>query len=203
MEIIALTYAMSSCRGFKIVREGEGRRRGISGRVFHTDRHWAGWDLTNKNNYYIVIAMETRPQRNKRMEVFYQRSRERRLKITPQRTLIYEELLKAKDHPTADDIHKRIVRKAPHISFDTVNRTLLTFSKIGITHVVEGYGQAKRYDPDVDTHHHFRCVRCGCIIDFHNKEYDDIAVPEEISGRFEVTRKKVVLEGLCGQCRKG
>lgn len=145
--------------------------------------------------------METGSQHHKIMASFYSRSREHGLKVTPQRTVIYEELLKAKDHPTADDIHKRIFKKVPHISFDTVNRTLLTFSKIGITHVVEGYGQAKRYDPDVDTHHHFRCVRCGCIIDFHNKEYDDIAVPEEIEEQFEVTRKIVVLEGLCGNCK--
>lgn len=147
--------------------------------------------------------MKSSPSRQKRMDTFYERSRQRGLKITPQRTLIYEELLKAKDHPTADDIHKRIVRKAPHISFDTVNRTLLTFSKIGITHVVEGYGQAKRFDPDMDAHHHFRCVRCGCIIDFRNKAYDGLTVPKGISGRFEVTRKKVVLEGLCGRCQKG
>jgi len=144
--------------------------------------------------------MDTKPQPHNVMEIFFRRSRAHGLKVTPQRTVIYEELLKARDHPTADDIHKRIVKKIPNISLDTVNRTLLTFSKIGITHVVEGYGQAKRYDPDVDTHHHFRCVRCGCIIDFRNKEYDDIAVPDEIAGKFEVTRKKVVLEGLCGKC---
>ncbi|MBM3293477.1 MAG: transcriptional repressor [Candidatus Aminicenantes bacterium] len=133
---------------------------------------------------------------------FYQRSKENGLRITPQRTAIYEELLKAKDHPTADDIYRRIVKKIPNISFDTVNRTLLTFSKIGMTKVVEGYGQAKRYDPDIGIHHHFRCIRCGRIIDFLNKDYDDIAVPKEIDRQFTVTSKKVVLEGLCGKCKK-
>ena len=147
--------------------------------------------------------METKLQQNKKIELFCQRSRKHGLKITPQRTIIYQELLKAKDHPTADDIYKRIVKKIPNISFDTVNRTLLTFTKIGITNVVEGYGQAKRYDPDMDIHHHFRCVHCGSIIDFHNKEYDNIAVPEEINKQFTVISKKVVLEGLCSRCRKG
>jgi len=142
-------------------------------------------------------------QNYKKIEMFYQRSRKHRLKITPQRTIIYQELLKAKDHPTADDIYKRIVKRIPNISFDTVNRTLLTFSKIGITNVVEGYGQAKRYDPDVDIHHHFRCIQCGSIIDFHKKEYDNITVPEEINKQFTVISKKVVLEGLCSKCRKG
>ncbi len=136
------------------------------------------------------------------LDLFWWKSKENGLKITPQRTAIFQELLKAKDHPTADGIYKRIVKKIPNISFDTVNRTLLTFSKIGITKVVEGYGQAKRYDPDMGIHHHFRCIRCGRIIDFHNKDYDNIAVPPEIKKRFTVTSKKVVLEGLCGKCGK-
>jgi len=137
------------------------------------------------------------------MDIFYKRSKEGGLKITPQRTAIYEELIKAKDHPTADVIYKRIVKKIPNISFDTVNRTLLTFAKIGITNVVEGYGQAKRYDPDMGIHHHFRCIQCGSIIDFHSKEYDNITVPEELNRQFTVISKKVVLEGLCSKCRRG
>lgn len=136
-------------------------------------------------------------------ELFRRKSREFGLKITPQRVAVFQELLKAKDHPTADDIYKRIVKRIPNISFDTVNRTLSTFAAIGLTKVVEGYGQAKRYDPDMGAHHHFRCVRCACIIDFQNKDYDDIAVPAEIGERFTVTGKKVVLEGLCGKCGRG
>jgi Fur family transcriptional regulator, peroxide stress response regulator len=139
---------------------------------------------------------------NERLDMYYQRSKEHGLKITPQRTIIYQELLKAKDHPTADDIYRRIVKKIPNISFDTVNRTLLTFSKIGITNIVEGYGQPKRYDPDIDTHHHFRCIQCNSIIDFYSKEYDNINVPEELQKQFLVTNKKVILEGLCTKCRK-
>ena len=146
--------------------------------------------------------MNNRLKEDPMMDKFYRRSKEHGLKITPQRSAIYQELLKAKDHPSADDIYKRIVKKIPNISFDTINRTLLTFSKIGITNVVEGYGQAKRYDPDMETHHHFRCIQCGSIIDFHNKEYDNITVPEELNRQFSVISKKVVLEGLCSKCRK-
>jgi Fur family peroxide stress response transcriptional regulator len=147
--------------------------------------------------------MESKLENNTKMNIFYRRSKEHGLKITPQRTAIYQELLKAKDHPSADIIYRKIVKKLPNISFDTVNRTLLTFSKIGITNVVEGYGQPKRYDPDMDTHHHFRCIQCNSIIDFHNREYDNITVPDEINKQFTVISKKVVLEGLCNKCRKG
>jgi Fur family peroxide stress response transcriptional regulator len=128
--------------------------------------------------------------------------KEHGLRVTPQRTVLFQELLKAKDHPTADAVYRRVVKRIPNISFDTVNRTLATFAAIGLIKVVEGYGQAKRYDPDTGAHHHFRCVRCGRIIDFHNKGYDDIPVPADLAGRFTVTSKKVVLEGLCGSCGK-
>ena len=146
--------------------------------------------------------METKTEKNEMLNIFYQRAKKNGLKITPQRTAIYQELLKARDHPSADIIYKRIVQKIPNISFDTVNRTLLTFSKIGITNIVEGYGQPKRYDPDMNNHHHFRCMQCNSIIDFHNKNYDNIAVPEDIKKQFTVINKKVVLEGLCDKCRK-
>jgi Fur family peroxide stress response transcriptional regulator len=145
--------------------------------------------------------MKKRNGKNDMMDIFHERSKEHGLKITPQRTLIYQELLKAKDHPTADDIYRRIVKKIPNISFDTVNRTLLTFSQIGITHIVEGYGQPKRYDPDMETHHHFRCIQCDSIVDFHNREFDNLTVPEEFTRQFTVMSKKVVLEGLCSGCR--
>lgn len=146
--------------------------------------------------------MENKKLQKSGLDFFCRRSREYGLKITPQRTAIYQELLKAKDHPSADDIYKRIVKKIPNISFDTVNRTLLTFSTIGITNVVEGYGQPKRYDPDLDIHHHFRCTRCNKIIDFHNEDYDNLIVPQEILRQFTVFQKKVVLEGFCDRCEK-
>jgi Fur family peroxide stress response transcriptional regulator len=146
--------------------------------------------------------MESKLENNTKMNIFYRRSKEHGLKITPQRTAIYQELLKAKDHPSADIIYRKIVKKLPNISFDTVNRTLLTFSKIGITNIVEGYGQPKRYDPDLDTHHHFRCTHCNKIIDFHNEDYDNLIVSQELQQQFAVFSKKVVLEGLCDLCKK-
>jgi Fur family peroxide stress response transcriptional regulator len=136
------------------------------------------------------------------LDAYRRLSEEHGLRVTPQRTAIFLELLKAKDHPTADAVYRRVVKRIPNVSFDTVNRTLATFAAIGLIRVVEGYGQAKRYDPDTGAHHHFRCTRCGRIIDFHSKDYDDIAVPADLAGRFTVTGKKVVLEGLCGPCGK-
>ena len=136
------------------------------------------------------------------LDFFRKKCREHGLKITPQRIVIYQELLHSKDHPNAEALYKRVKKIIPDISLDTVNRTLLTFSKIGLVKNVEGYGEPRRYDPDLQNHHHFRCLNCNSIIDFDHKPYDDITIPGEIEKKFTVTGKKVLLEGYCDKCRQ-
>jgi Fur family peroxide stress response transcriptional regulator len=137
------------------------------------------------------------------MDLFRKKCRENGLRITPQRTAIYKELREAKDHPSVEAVFRRVRNSIPDISFDTVYRTLQSFTEIGVVNLVEGYGGPKRFDTDIDNHHHMRCMRCDRIIDFRSEEYDKIKIPEGIDNRFQVLNKKVVLEGICGKCRGG
>ena len=97
-------------------------------------------------------------------------------------------------------IYQRVRKELPNISFDTVYRTLLLFSKQGIINVVEGYGEEKRYDPDITKHHHLRCLRCSQITDFLYKDFDKLKIPTKIKNEFKVVKTKVVLEGMCKKC---
>jgi len=134
--------------------------------------------------------------------LFRDRCKEHKLNMTPQRVAIYEELIKAKNHPYSEDVFEKVRNVFPDISLDTVYRTLSTFAKIGVVNIVEGYGEAKRYDPDVNPHHHFRCRRCNKIVDFHNQSYDNLKVPKAFRKNFSVTNVKVILEGVCNKCVK-
>jgi Fur family peroxide stress response transcriptional regulator len=86
------------------------------------------------------------------------------------------------------------------MSLDTVYRTLSKFAEIGLAHLVEGYGESKRYDPDTNKHHHFRCQKCNKIVDFHDADYDNLRIARAIRNKFRVTNVKVVLEGTCDEC---
>jgi len=136
------------------------------------------------------------------MEEFVQKCREQGIKITPQRTAIYQAVRGCPDHPTADDVLKKIRHEYPHISHDTVHRTLQTFVTMGLICLVEGYGSARRFDAFVGRHHHFWCRGCGTIFDIENRDYDSLTVPEAVARSFHVTDYKVVLEGLCENCVK-
>ncbi|MFC1599281.1 Fur family transcriptional regulator [Candidatus Omnitrophota bacterium] len=140
--------------------------------------------------------------RDKSLTFFKLKCKENGLRITPQRTAIYQELADDYSHPSVDDVYKRISKKFPHISFDTVYRTLLSFVDMGIVKTAENYGKQKRFDPVADPHHHLYCVKCNGIIDFHNKEYDELKVPSRIMRKHIVLSKRVVLEGVCENCKK-
>lgn len=124
------------------------------------------------------------------------------LKLTPQRTAIYDLIKKSKDHPTLDEIYKMIRKQLPNISFDTVYRTLLKFSEVGLVKMTERYGENMRFDPRVDQHHHFHCIKCRKIIDFCDEGYDSIQIPKTLGRDFQVMNKRVVLEGICSKCKE-
>ncbi len=139
---------------------------------------------------------------DREMDYFHEKCKEYNLNITPQRITIYKELLQARNHPSVDVLFKQVRQILPNISFDTVNRTLITFSEIGIIDVVEGYGNPKRFDPDTKRHHHFWCTKCNKIIDIYHEAWDDLEVPADFGHEISsVHNKKVILEGVCESCK--
>jgi len=139
--------------------------------------------------------------RERQIALFKEQCQAKGIKLTPQRLLIYEELINSVEHPSAERIYNSLKQKFPTISLDTVYRTLDTFCEIGVATMVEGTGSSKRFEGNLDNHHHARCVKCGKIQDFYHEAYDQMPVPREIQEDFQVLRKTVHIEGLCRTCR--
>lgn len=137
-----------------------------------------------------------------KMEALRAKCRAAGLKITPQRMAVYKVLIESKQHPSAEVVFRKVREVVPNISLDTVNRTLLTLADIGAASIVEGTGDVKRFDGKLETHQHFKCVKCKRIVDFHYKPFDNIEVPKNISRRFTVLKKTVYFEGICDACRQ-
>jgi len=134
-------------------------------------------------------------------DIFVQRCRSSGLRLTPQRLAVYESLSGDKSHPSAEKVFRKVRKMIPNISFDTVNRTLLSFVSCGILKAVESYGRVKRFDPGLGEHHHFQCLKCGKIIDFEYPDFASFRVPETIRRKFVVMGKRIVLTGICDSCR--
>lgn len=135
------------------------------------------------------------------IDKFKDKCKHHKLKVTPQRIAIFRAIIQSSKHPTADEIFQTVREEFPNISYDTVNRTLLTFTQIGIADIVESYGGARRFDSNLEIHHHLHCIQCGKIIDFMDDDFDQIKIPQHVIEQFTVVTKRVVLGGICMACK--
>ncbi|MDZ7838849.1 MAG: Fur family transcriptional regulator [Actinomycetota bacterium] len=135
----------------------------------------------------------------KLLEKFNEKCRENNFKITPQRTVIYKELINSTDHPNVEALYKRVKEIFPNISFDTVYRTLSFFHDIGVANIIDGLCSTRRYEGNTQEHYHFLCSKCNRIIDICDCPFD-FNIPEGVEEKFEVKNVRVVFEGICSDC---
>ncbi len=124
------------------------------------------------------------------------------LKITHQRIEIYKELLNSKDHPTAEMLYNRLLKKLPTISLDTVYRTLTTFVNYKLANRVETSANVSRFEAAQMPHHHLICTSCNSITDFFWPELNEIRLPKAITQWGELKNMVVVIYGICNSCQK-
>jgi len=135
-----------------------------------------------------------------KLELFHKLCRRKHLKITPQRIEVYKALITSSDHPSAEMVYERVKQVLPNVSLDTVNRTLNTLNKIGAAFIVEGSGDVKRFDGNLENHQHFKCIKCRKIFDFWHTSFENIELPEKLKQKFRVLKATVYVEGLCRPC---
>jgi Fur family peroxide stress response transcriptional regulator len=126
--------------------------------------------------------------------------RETGLKLTHQRLEILRELMKAKDHPSVETVHRRVQVRIPTISLDTVYRSISTFERHGLIARMHVFDDQGRFDADLSPHHHLVCTQCKSIEDFLWGTFDGANLPSEIVGWGQIYTKHAVLRGVCRAC---
>jgi len=135
-------------------------------------------------------------------EAFAEVCRRHGMKVTPQRVEIYRELAASKEHLDAEEVYRRVRRRLPNVSLDTVYRTLNRLEEEGVIGRMEGPGGVMRFDPDTGQHHHWMCVRCGAIKDFSCKEEDEPKPPQEVLTWGKILSWQMLVRGVCSDCLK-
>ena len=147
--------------------------------------------------------MKTDPQiTKKRMAEFAETCRRHGIKATHQRTQIYRELVRTTEHPDAETIYRRVRRRIPAISRDTVYRNLRLFEEKGVISRVESQQERVRFDARQESHHHFVCTVCGSIFDFVSKALDDLPIPKAVGDLGTMESAQVQVRGVCAACAR-
>lgn len=126
--------------------------------------------------------------------------RERGLKVTPQRVCIFEVLWGVETHPTAEAVYAEARTRMPTMSLKTVYQTLNDLALMGQIQQLDVGTGSSRFDPNVDSHHHLVCNRCGKVRDLY-ADYTSVAVPPGATQGFTVGPAEVVFRGLCQTCQ--
>jgi len=124
------------------------------------------------------------------------------LKVTQQRLLILETILKGRTHVTAQEVYEAVARRAPDIGFATVYRFLRTLCQHNYMTEVRMGGLPARYEWANKKHHdHLTCVRCRRICEFENQEIESLQL--KIAGQLGFILTSHILEmfGICPECQ--
>lgn len=140
---------------------------------------------------------------SKSIDQLTQAFRESGLRLTHQRLEIYRELMEAKDHPTAEQLYRRLRGRIPTLSLDTVYRTLTTLVTHGMVKRLETVESQARFDTTRQRHHHLICKRCNEIMDFHWPLLDETPLPGAVDSWGRLDGANVVVYGVCARCLAG
>lgn len=128
-----------------------------------------------------------------------ERLREAGGKITNQRIAILRAMEGRTDHPSADTIFGEVRQKHPSMSVATVYGTLKMMAKANLLKVLSIDDKRVYFDPNVLSHGHFLCERCGRLWDLESvdKNLRVSLFPHEgaMLSRFEL-----FAYGVCNGC---
>jgi Fur family peroxide stress response transcriptional regulator len=122
------------------------------------------------------------------------------LKLTPQRMAIFDYLDGNKDHPSAEEIYKAVLKRFPTMSFATVYNTLSALRDKGGVQELTIDPAKKRYDPDTGRHNHMICMACKKVVDIQI-DYD-LKLPKSVRGDFTVVTNHIEFYGFCPGCKE-
>jgi len=119
---------------------------------------------------------------------------------TAPRVAILHALRGAFDHPSPEALHRRLRTQRPDLSLATVYKALHAFMRVGLVHEVSVAGDnRRRFDANLDAHHHLVCTVCHEVRDFYDARLDGVRAPATPAG-FEPSGLVVNVLGRCARC---
>jgi len=126
------------------------------------------------------------------------------LKFTTERRAILEGVFSFHKHFDVDQLYDKLQRQGEHISRASIYRTIPLLIKSGlIAESLRCQGRVSYEHIFGHEHHdHMLCIKCGKVIEFRNKEIEELQ--EEVCKEygFMALEHRLGIRGYCKRCRK-
>jgi Fur family ferric uptake transcriptional regulator len=128
--------------------------------------------------------------------------RERGVRITPQRALIWQVLAESGAHFTADELWEQVRTSLPGLEVSTVYRSLQALQEAGLvveSRLPEG---PMVFEARSGTHPHLVCEACDRIFHLEDPQlgFQVADILSKASEEFEIRELHIVAKGLCSNC---
>jgi Fur family peroxide stress response transcriptional regulator len=138
----------------------------------------------------------------RRLEQFKGACKKAGVKLTHQRLEIFREIAASTEHPDAETVFRGVRARVPTVSLDTVYRTLWLLDGLGLITTLGPRRESVRFDPNLEHHHHYVCLRCGLAKDFENAGLNTLSIPASVKKYGSVLTTHVEVRGYCATCAK-
>lgn len=134
------------------------------------------------------------------MKKIIERLKKENIRITPQRQEMISILKDSKEHMTAEDIYKKLVKQFPSVSIATVYNNLKLFVNLGFVGELQfGEGLSKFEWIDKE-HYHIICTNCGKIEDFYYPQLKEVESFAQELSKFKIKHHHLLFYGICKEC---
>ncbi len=123
-------------------------------------------------------------------------------RMTPQRVAILKAFLSAADHPTVEQVYRRVCLDFPMTSLATVYKTVALLKELGEVIEISGDEEGNRYDAQhPEPHPHLICTHCGRIFDGDRADVEAVVTALQRRASFQVSTYRLDLYGMCADCQ--
>ncbi len=140
---------------------------------------------------------------NNEKEKFVSFLEKNRVRFTPARKIVFEEVMKAHGHFAAEELVKQCKKHKRNVSRASVYRCLREMLEAGIIRQT-AYGEKHAHFEhiyDEKPHHHARCIRCGDLLEIPDLDEEKLYASILKKKNFKVIGHEMVFYGLCDRCQ--
>ncbi len=124
------------------------------------------------------------------------------LKLTNGRSRVFKMAMNAHGHFAPEEIVKTCQQNKTKVSRATIYRSIKELLESGVIRLTAFGEKHQHYEHlyDEKPHHHARCIKCGIMIEFLDKNEDKIYQPLLEEKGFHILGHEMHFYGFCSKC---
>jgi Fur family peroxide stress response transcriptional regulator len=141
--------------------------------------------------------------RQARLDELITRLKERGHRLTPQRMAVLKILAASEEHPSVEQIYKRVQAEFPMTSLATIYKTVTLLKEMGEVLELGFSDDSNRYDGIRPyPHPHLICIKCKKIVDPKVATWSDLPKDVARSTSYQIVSHRLDFFGICPQCQE-